>query len=72
MSFERACNLGFAAGCDNTVAMTQRGGFRHEAPALADYPFILQGSKGPIRDREPAQLYARACAQGWPDACGSR
>jgi hypothetical protein len=71
MSFERACGLGFVPGCDNTAAMRQRGGFRREAPTLADYPFILRGSKGPIRDREPARLYARACAQGWPDACGS-
>ena len=72
MSFERACQLGFAPGCDNTVAMTERGGFRRAAPTLADYPFILRGSKGPIRDREPARLFARACAQGWPEACGSR
>jgi hypothetical protein len=69
-SFQRACELGFAPGCGNTAAMTQGGVFRREAPTLADYPFILRGSKGPIQDREPAHLYARACAQGWPDACG--
>ena len=71
-SFERACGLGFSAGCGNAVAMTQGGMFRRDAPTLADYPFILRGSKGPFPDREPAQLYARACDQGWPDTCGLR
>jgi hypothetical protein len=72
MSFERACGLGFSAGCDNASALVQGGMFRHDAPTLADYPLILEGSKGPVRDREPAQLYARACAQGWPGTCGAQ
>jgi hypothetical protein len=29
----------------------------------------LRGSKGPIEERDPAKLYARACALGWPSAC---
>ena len=70
MSFERACDLRFAAGCDNTVAIKQGDIFRRDAPTLADYPFILRGSKGPFPDREPGQLYARACVQGWPGTCG--
>jgi hypothetical protein len=70
MSFQRACELRFSAGCDNTVAIRQSDRFRRDAPTLADYPFILRGSKGPIPDREPAQLYARACVQGWPGTCG--
>jgi hypothetical protein len=70
MSFERACKLGFSAGCDNTVAIKQGDMFRRDAPTLADYPFILRGSKGPFPDREPGQLYARACVQGWPGTCG--
>jgi hypothetical protein len=72
MSFERACGLGFSAGCDNTVAMTRDDRFRRDAPAAADYRFVLRGSKGPFPDREPAQLYARACEQGWPGTCGTR
>jgi hypothetical protein len=72
MSFERACELRFSAGCDNAVAITRDNMFRRDAPTLADYPFILRGSKGPFPDREPAQLYARACVQGWPGACGTR
>ena len=67
--FGRACRLGFSAGCDNTVAITQGDMFSRAAPMVADYPLILRGSKGPFPDREPAQLYARACVQGWPDTC---
>jgi hypothetical protein len=70
MSFERACDLRFSAGCDNTVAIKQGDMFRRDAPTLADYPFILRGSKGPFPDREPGQLYTRACVQGWPGTCG--
>jgi hypothetical protein len=69
-SFDRACTLQFAAGCDNSIAIKTAGMFRHDAPTAVDYRFILRGSKGPIEDREPAQLYARACALGWPSACG--
>jgi len=72
MSFERACGLRFSAGCDNAVAMTKGAMFRRDAPTVDDYRFVLRGSKGPIRDREPAQLYARACDQGWPGTCGQQ
>jgi hypothetical protein len=69
MEFERACELRFSAGCDNTVAITQGAMFRRAAPTVADYRFILRGSKGPFQDPD-AQLYARACVQGWPGTCG--
>ena len=74
MSFERACGQRFQAGCENSAAMEEKGGgpFKRDVPTLADYPFILTGSKGPLpeREREPARLYARACDQRWPGACG--
>ena len=69
-SFERACTLQFAAGCDNSAAMPVGGMFRRDAPTVADYRLVLRGSKGPIQDREPAQLYARACDQGFPAPAG--
>jgi len=72
MVFERACVLRFFAACDNSVAITQGNMFRRDAPTVADYRFILRGSKGPFPDREPAQLYARACEQGWPGTCGNQ
>jgi hypothetical protein len=65
--FERGCRLGFIAACGNA-----RGSAVRAQPALADYPILLRGSKGPIADRTPATLYAMACAQGWPDTCGRR
>ena len=70
-AFNRACTLQFAAGCDNAAAIARDGMLRHDDPTAADYRFILRGSKGPIRDREPAELYARACELGWPSACGT-
>jgi hypothetical protein len=72
MEFERACGLRFSAGCDNAVAITQGAMFQRDAPTVADYRFILRGSKGPFQDLEPAQLYTRACVQGWPGTCGIR
>jgi len=71
-SFDRACSLKFAAGCDNVSAIANAGLFRRDAPTAADYRFILRGSKGPIEDQEPAKLYARACALGWPGTCGQQ
>jgi hypothetical protein len=71
-AFERACTLQLAAACDNVTAIARAGVLRHDDPSYVDYQFILRGSKGPIRDREPAQLYARACELGWRGACGSR
>jgi hypothetical protein len=67
--FERACKQGFSAGCDNNIAVAQGNMFRRDAPLVADYRFILRGSKGPLPDEEPTQLLARACDQGWPDTC---
>jgi hypothetical protein len=78
--FERACTLRFSAGCDNASTITQgdtstgqrrSGMFRRDAPTVADYRFILRGSKGPFPDQEPAQLYARACVQRWPGTCSA-
>ena len=72
MEFERACRLQFSAGCDNAVAFTQGAMFKRDAPTAARLPVHLARQQGPIQDQEPAQLYARACVQGWPDTCGIR
>jgi hypothetical protein len=70
-AFQRACALQFRAGCDNAAAMANARALRHDVPTAADYRFILRGSKGPIADLAPAELYARACALGWPGTCRS-
>ncbi len=67
----RGCDLGFGPACQNLTRLTSGlGRFAQAQPTLDDYPIILRGSKGPIADRSPAALYARACSQGWADTCG--
>ena len=72
------CDLGFAAACHNLSALntapgsTGAGAFAAPPPTLEDYPVILQGSKGEIRERDPSALYALACREGWSNACGQR
>ena len=67
----RGCELGFAAACGNLRTLTSgTGQFSSAPPAIEDWPVILRGSKGEIRERDPAALYALACREGWPGACG--
>ena len=70
-SFDRGCRFGFASSCANRARLA-RGDltFERVPPTLQDYPIILRGTKGPITDQTPSALYARACDQGWPGACG--
>ena len=70
-AFNRACTLQFAAGCDNAAAIRSARALRHDAPTAADYRYVLRGSKGPITDLDPDELYARACELGWPGTCRS-
>ena len=70
-SFEQGCRLGFVPACRNAVRLrNENRTFERAVPTLADYPVILRGAKGPIADRTPSALIARACEQGWPDTCG--
>lgn len=67
----RGCRLGFVVACQNLNTLTSGAGrFASAPPALDDYPIILRGSKGEIRERKPSALYALACHQGWPNTCG--
>ena len=70
-SLQDGCELDFLAACANQE-LVKNGVSRLASapPTLEDYPIVLRGSKGPITDRTPASLYARACDQGWPDTCG--
>jgi hypothetical protein len=72
--FKRGCDLGFTAACRNLNTLTTvpdgAGTFAAPRPNLEDFPIILRGSKGEIREREPPELYALACKEGWPDTCG--
>ena len=68
--FRRGCDRGVDTACQNlSVLTTGVGKFASVPPNLEDYPIILRGSKGEIRERDPSALYALACRQGWPQIC---
>ena len=70
-ALERGCDLGFGPACRNLARLTSgMDSLEPAPPTLEDYPVILRGTKGPITDRSPGALYARACSQGWADTCG--
>jgi hypothetical protein len=67
---KRGCELGFESACGNLNTLaTGTGKFERMPPTLTDYPIILRGSKGEIREREPTQLLTLACREGWPGTC---
>ncbi|HXK21270.1 MAG TPA: hypothetical protein VMS55_01195 [Myxococcota bacterium] len=68
-SLERGCQLGFEPSCENLRRVAAGNPLVSAEPALDDYPIVLQGSKLPVRERAPSELYALACREGWPDAC---
>jgi hypothetical protein len=68
--FGRGCELGFVAACSNAQTLTRGGKLVRQPPGIADYPIILRGSKGEIRERRPSALYALGCDEGWRDMCG--
>jgi len=66
----RGCGIGFEAACRNLSSLKSgKDEFAAPPPTLEDFPIILRGSKGEIREREPAALYALACREGWPNTC---
>lgn len=69
-AFRRACDLGFSPACGN-VNRTAAGAvpMARAGPLLGDLPIVLRGTKPALRERDPARLYALACAQGWPGMC---
>lgn len=71
-AFNRACTQQFAVACDNAAALARSGVLRRGNPTDVDYPIILRGSKGPIRERDPAKLRLRACELQFPGACSPR
>ena len=67
-AFQRACDLGFSAGCDNLDPARAEHPV-HAAPSVDDYRIVLRGRKGPLPDLTPLQLSQRACVQGFSDGC---
>ena len=70
------CDRGSAWACEE-LALLQDDSDRYRPRTLSsaeaeDYPIILRGSKGPIRDVSRAGLKALACREGWPGTCDQR
>jgi hypothetical protein len=69
-AFSHACELGFTPACDNANrAAADVASLTRSRPMLADLPIVLRGTKPPLAERDPTELYAIACGQGWPGAC---
>jgi hypothetical protein len=67
----RGCELGFTAACGNLGVLNGgAGSFAAAPPTIEDYPVILRGSNGEVRDNGRSALYALACREGWTGACG--
>jgi hypothetical protein len=67
---QRGCDLGLEAACRNLSALKSgEADFITARPGIEDYSIILRGSKGEIREREPAALVALACREGWQNTC---
>jgi hypothetical protein len=67
------CDRGAAWACEE-LAILQGDADRYRPRTLAsadaqDYPIILRGSKGPLRDMSRAGFEALACREGWPGTC---
>jgi hypothetical protein len=68
------CDRGSSWSCHEFSILNAQAGYSRSMsapPTLDDYPIILRGSKGPIRERTPAALNALACRQGWTEACSA-
>ena len=64
-SWQQGCEAGFDAACANA----RDAGVRRAPPTQTDYPILLRGSKAPLVGMSRSTLSARACRQGWVDAC---
>ncbi|HEU5255629.1 MAG TPA: hypothetical protein VFU28_06550 [Vicinamibacterales bacterium] len=67
------CDRGSMWACEE-LAILQDDSDRYHPRTLArasadDYPIVLRGSKGPIRNVSRAGLEALACHEGWPGTC---
>jgi hypothetical protein len=71
--YSTLCDAGSGWSCNGLRVLQETGridpGAPVRPPPADELPILLRGSKGPIADRTPAVLYARACAQGWAIYC---
>jgi hypothetical protein len=68
--FQRACTLDFAPGCENVLRLaTGDRTFASAPPPVEELPIVLRGSKGPVEELEPGELYTLGCERGWTNMC---
>jgi hypothetical protein len=70
------CDRGSPWACEE-LAIVQDPSDRYRPRTLAsatadDYPIILRGAKGPLKDVSRAGFDALACREGWPGTCDQR
>ena len=70
--FERGCRWGFGPACANLEGLAEGDagladwtGYERAGPPMEELPIVLRGSKGPVRERDPAALVALGCGRGW-------
>ena len=76
--FARSCQLEYAPGCLNREGLALRDprlaegtdAYARSDPPLTEWPLVLRGSKGPVRERDPEALRLLGCERGWPEICG--
>jgi hypothetical protein len=71
-AWERGCELGFRPACENATGFLENEMPATGPPGSADLPILVRGSKGPVTERRPLVLQARACRAGWSTACVKR
>jgi hypothetical protein len=71
--YSTLCGAGSQWSCNELDILQQQRRIDARAapssPPVDELPILLRGSKGPIADRTPAVLSARACSQGWSHYC---
>jgi len=69
--YSTLCDAGSGWSCHElrVVRDTGRVDGSRPLPPAHELPIVLRGSKGPIADRTPTFLFARACEQGWAAYC---
>lgn len=72
--FIKACGWGQPVACDNSKewssqTMAAAPVLKHGEADLLDFPRVLRQGKGPIPEKTPLQVYARACDEGWMSGC---
>lgn len=71
-TFQRACQLGSGAACENAIAVQGSGArYRRGDPPLEELPIVIRGSKAAVTERDPERLRQLACDRGWGAFCSA-